>query len=61
MLITQIRFNNFTELKNRFRLKEAALGIPEYGELARFGDRVGISSKYLLQYQTQANWASYCA
>lgn len=47
MVITQIRFNNFTELKNRFRLKEDALGIPAYGELNRFGEFVGISAKYL--------------
>ena len=47
MDITAIRFANYEELRKRFRQMEDEQGIPERGELNRFGKLTGISAPYL--------------
>jgi hypothetical protein len=47
MDITDIRLGNYKELRKRFRKMEDEQGIPERGELNRFGEFTGVNSRYL--------------
>lgn len=53
MDISSIRQANYLTLRKQFRKQEDAEGIPERGELTRFGALVGISPRYLSHINTE--------